>query len=125
MGLSRSPTQRGGRGQRPLRRVWSDRAISPQRYPDRGPSPERQQAADRSRLAVGQGPWLSGVPSRRGVGSAEDSLFHFKAGFSDRRHPYHTWQVVFLDDVYESLTARRREAGAATIRQGFFPAYRA
>jgi hypothetical protein len=60
-----------------------------------------------------------------GVGSAEDSLFYFKAGFSDRRHPYHTWQVVFRDDLYQSLTARRRATATTAIREGFFPAYRA
>jgi hypothetical protein len=60
-----------------------------------------------------------------GVGSAEDSLFHFKAGFSDRRHPYHTWQVVFLEDIYEKLTLRRRAMASTPMRPGYFPAYRA
>jgi hypothetical protein len=60
-----------------------------------------------------------------GVGSAEDSLFHFKAGFADRRHPFQTWEVVFLNDVYEALTARRQAADPTPIRLGFFPAYRA
>jgi len=60
-----------------------------------------------------------------GVGSTSDSLFDFKAGFSDRRHPFSTWEVVFLDDVYRSLTARRQEMKPATMRPGYFPAYRA
>jgi lipid II:glycine glycyltransferase (peptidoglycan interpeptide bridge formation enzyme) len=60
-----------------------------------------------------------------GVGSAADSLFEFKAGFSDRRHSFHTWEVVFLNGVYQSLTARRREVEPSTMRPGYFPAYRA
>jgi hypothetical protein len=60
-----------------------------------------------------------------GVGSAEDSLFRFKTGFSDCRHPYYTWQVVFREDVYQALTARRLESPGAAARPGFFPAYRA
>ncbi len=60
-----------------------------------------------------------------GVGSAEDSLFQFKAGFSDRRHPYYTWQVIFLDEVYQVLTTRRLETAGSAARPGYFPAYRA
>jgi hypothetical protein len=60
-----------------------------------------------------------------GVGCAEDSLFYFKAGFSDRHLPFCTWRVVFLDDVYRSLEARRPEEGLSTSRPEFFPSYRA
>jgi hypothetical protein len=60
-----------------------------------------------------------------GVGGAEDSLFNFKAGFSDRRHEFRTWQLVFLDEAYRSLEAHRRAAGPTTLRAGFFPSYRA
>ena len=60
-----------------------------------------------------------------GVGCAEDSLFAFKAGFSDRHLTFCTWQVVFLDAVYRSLEARRREVGPPARRPDFFPSYRA
>ncbi len=60
-----------------------------------------------------------------GLGSAEDSLFQFKAGFSDRRHPYYTWQVVFREETYQALTARRLTMTGAGPRPDFFPAYRA
>jgi hypothetical protein len=60
-----------------------------------------------------------------GVGCAQDSLFSFKAGFSDLHLPFCTWQVVFLDDIYRWLAARRREAAVPVSRPEFFPSYRA
>jgi hypothetical protein len=69
-----------------------------------------------------------------GVASAEDSLFHFKAGFSPRRHPFHTLRVVVDEDAYARLVglhervvlgARRSAVGAlAHADSRFFPAYR-
>lgn len=56
-----------------------------------------------------------------GVGGSDtDGLFHFKAGFSDRRHPFRTWRVVVDDAAYRSL-CRGTEATDPT----YFPAYRA
>jgi hypothetical protein len=56
-----------------------------------------------------------------GLGGRDDnSLFHFKAGFSDRRHPFHTWRAVVDERAYRALLP----AGAADNRLGFFPAYR-
>ncbi len=55
-----------------------------------------------------------------GVGSREDSLFHFKAGFSDRRHPFFTWRWVIDQEACDALCAGK--AGGAA---GFFPPYRA
>jgi lipid II:glycine glycyltransferase (peptidoglycan interpeptide bridge formation enzyme) len=60
-----------------------------------------------------------------GVGCAEDPLFDFKAGFSDRHLPFCTWQVVFLDDAYRALQARRHGLGPPVSRPEFFPSYRA
>jgi len=69
-----------------------------------------------------------------GVASTDDSLFHFKTGFSSRRLPFHTLRVVVDKDAYARLVglheqdvlARRapREPVAATAETGFFPAYR-
>jgi hypothetical protein len=55
-----------------------------------------------------------------GLGGNDDTLFHFKAGFSGRRHAFHTWRVVVDDDAYEALAS----AGATEDRTKYFPAYR-
>ena len=59
-----------------------------------------------------------------GVGGANDSLFHFKAGFSRLRHPYRTMRSVLDDREYDRLSAAR----ALELPQGqagdFFPRYR-
>jgi hypothetical protein len=57
-------------------------------------------------------------------GSAEDPLFHFKAGFSPRRHTFRTARLVLDTHAYEELCARADEEGEAT-QPAFFPAYRA
>jgi hypothetical protein len=60
-----------------------------------------------------------------GVGGREDGLFHFKAGFSDLRHPFYTWRICSEPTVYERLVAawlEQNTGGSATTE--FFPAYR-
>jgi hypothetical protein len=59
-----------------------------------------------------------------GLGSAEDSLFKFKAGFSPDRHPFRTLRLVCDEDAYASLAARRAPSADAADRSGFFPIYR-
>lgn len=63
-----------------------------------------------------------------GVGGREDSLFQYKAGFSDRRHTFATWRWIVDADAYGELCARReqKEPGEGTIasEDGYFPAYR-
>ena len=63
-----------------------------------------------------------------GVGSKEDSLFFFKAGFSDRRHTFPTWRWVVEPDAYRELCDRnaRRNAGQGVRRASadYFPQYR-
>ena len=63
-----------------------------------------------------------------GVGSKEDSLFHFKAGFSDRRHTFPTWRWVIEPDAYRDLcdrNARRNvEHGVQWASVDHFPQYR-
>jgi hypothetical protein len=54
-----------------------------------------------------------------GLGGAQDSLMHFKAGFSDRRHLFKTWRVVLDQQRYRQFSAN------APTPTGFFPAYRA
>jgi hypothetical protein len=58
-----------------------------------------------------------------GIGGREDSLFHFKAGFSALRAEFQTLRVVFNEDGYETLANRSRAETAGTT--GYFPAYRA
>ena len=63
-----------------------------------------------------------------GVGSKEDSLFHFKAGFSDRRHTFLTWRWVVEPGAYRELcdgNARRNlERGVEWASGDYFPQYR-
>jgi Acetyltransferase (GNAT) domain len=63
-----------------------------------------------------------------GVGGRQDSLFQYKAGFSDRRHEFATWQWVVDEKTYQRL-CREREGRAGSrgwqeVDTGYFPAYR-
>ncbi len=53
-----------------------------------------------------------------GKGGRCDSLFEYKAGFSPRRHPFHTWRVVTDPDAY------RRLVDDPADLSGTFPPYR-
>jgi hypothetical protein len=57
-----------------------------------------------------------------GVGGNEDSLFEFKAGFSDKILNFKTWRFVSDPDVYKNLVVDRW--GKYDIRSDFFPLYR-
>jgi hypothetical protein len=63
-----------------------------------------------------------------GVGGRQDSLFQYKAGFSDRRHAFETWQWVLDPPAYAALTERHVPADDAAPGEAgednFFPAYR-
>ncbi len=63
-----------------------------------------------------------------GVGSNEDALFKFKAGFSKHRHPFYIWKWIVKSNTYEKLTksrrAWRRAEGLSASENGFFPSYR-
>lgn len=58
----------------------------------------------------------------------DDSLLHYKWGFSDRRHCFSIWRWVLLPEIYEALcTAKARLDQDKQLRPtsaGFFPAYR-
>lgn len=60
-----------------------------------------------------------------GVGSRNDSLFEFKAGFSKTRHDFVTWHLVFMPDVYDELKKKRDSILGPAEDAGYFPAYRA
>jgi Acetyltransferase (GNAT) domain len=63
-----------------------------------------------------------------GTGAQTDSVFHFKAGFTDHRHEFLTWRWVVLQEIYDRLQEERRrwrechELKAPTA--GYFPEYR-
>ncbi|HEU4423560.1 MAG TPA: GNAT family N-acetyltransferase [Pilimelia sp.] len=71
-----------------------------------------------------------------GVGGRNNPLFHFKAGFSDARHEFHTWRIVLDPDEYGRLTVTRNPQAASVSANGnanangngngngYFPAYR-
>jgi hypothetical protein len=61
-----------------------------------------------------------------GRGGKEDSLFHFKKGFSKTLHPFFTWRAVLDRPAYHALVGRwEARAGAkADGPEGYFPAYR-
>lgn len=63
-----------------------------------------------------------------GRGAQEDSLFHFKAGFSDRRHRYSTWRWILDPTQYDALTATKTKWNEAhRLRfsaDDHFPLYR-
>jgi len=61
-----------------------------------------------------------------GLGGVEDSLFHFKAGFSPLGAVYQTFRMILDEDRYNALHARCKEryAGCGDEPTEFFPVYR-
>jgi hypothetical protein len=60
-----------------------------------------------------------------GFGGADDSLMHFKRGFSPRTFPFHTWRVVLNPKKYDELLTRAgRKSDPGSITASYFPAYR-
>ncbi|PZF74037.1 GNAT family N-acetyltransferase [Taibaiella soli] len=55
-------------------------------------------------------------------GSDDDSLFLFKAGFSDLNFTYRVWQLVANQPVYEELVAQKQKE--KTLNPNYFPLYR-
>ena len=60
-----------------------------------------------------------------GVGGGQDSLFHFKLGFSPQTFPFRTWRLVLDAAAYDELLTRAgRAPGSGLVAGSFFPAYR-
>lgn len=63
-----------------------------------------------------------------GVGARHDSVFRYKAGFSNRRHTFRIWRWIIQPEIYEELSARTAVQNAANgLRASapeYFPAYR-
>jgi lipid II:glycine glycyltransferase (peptidoglycan interpeptide bridge formation enzyme) len=61
-----------------------------------------------------------------GLGAGEDSLFHFKAGFSDNRKDFYTYRIIADQNKYQDCVSRWREAHepGGNSHDDFFPEYR-
>ncbi|WP_229071129.1 GNAT family N-acetyltransferase [Actinoplanes sp. DH11] len=59
-----------------------------------------------------------------GKGGSNDSLFSYKAGFSPRRHPFHTWRVIASPAAYRALVREHRPQADPDDVTAMFPAYR-
>lgn len=60
-----------------------------------------------------------------GVGGRADSLFEFKAGFSDRRHDFYTYRMILDENKYTDLVARWQQQYSQAADPDYFPLYRA
>jgi Uncharacterized protein involved in methicillin resistance len=59
-----------------------------------------------------------------GVGADDDTVLHFKLGFSPIRRPFRTLRVVVDEQEYARLVAAHDPAADPGDLTGFFPAYR-
>jgi lipid II:glycine glycyltransferase (peptidoglycan interpeptide bridge formation enzyme) len=62
-----------------------------------------------------------------GVGNKEDSLFHFKSGFSGVSRPFELWKFIVNENAYRELVRGKRNINGASnlVECGeFFPIYR-
>lgn len=55
-----------------------------------------------------------------GVGNKEDSLFHFKSGFSKDFKDFNLWKVIVNQEIYDQLTLER----STESESNYFPLYR-
>jgi GNAT superfamily N-acetyltransferase len=60
-----------------------------------------------------------------GVGGANDSLLHFKGGFSPLRHPFRTLRIVIDEAAYRNLASSHDRSLNPKVSAGYFPEYRA
>lgn len=77
--------------------------------------------------------WANDIGARAfhlggGVGAKEDSLFHYKAGFSDCRLDFATWRWVIEPEIYREVCDRwdrkNQLQGLEAMSANYFPAYR-
>lgn len=55
-----------------------------------------------------------------GVGNMEDSLFHFKSGYSKDFKDFNLWKVIINQEIYDQLTLEKR----IETESNYFPLYR-
>lgn len=59
-----------------------------------------------------------------GLGAADDSLLHFKTGFSPLRFQFHTLRAILREAEYRALVKELAEDAGGDGPEGYFPAYR-
>ena len=59
-----------------------------------------------------------------GVGSKEDSLFHFKSGFSKDSMPFKVWKYMVNPTIYNDLVLQRNDIRYCEKSLLYFPRYR-
>ncbi|MGB5355794.1 MAG: hypothetical protein WBN11_03790, partial [Eudoraea sp.] len=62
-----------------------------------------------------------------GVGNKEDSLFHFKSGFSKDFKQFKLWKYIVNQTVYEELVSKKEALACRKFWKNcndFFPCYR-
>lgn len=62
-----------------------------------------------------------------GVGSSEDSLFHFKSGFSKDFKEFKLWKYIVNESIYKELTdlnKQKTQIMGSSSPGNFFPSYR-
>lgn len=59
-----------------------------------------------------------------GVGSKEDSLLHFKSGFSKDSIPFKVWKYMVNQNIYDDLVLQRKDIPNCEQTLQYFPHYR-
>jgi hypothetical protein len=61
-----------------------------------------------------------------GLGSKEDGLFHFKAGFSGDKATFKTMRLVAMREMYQTLVEKWESLSGGKVKgiEGFFPSFR-
>ncbi|MEN6414616.1 MAG: hypothetical protein ABFC84_17900 [Veillonellales bacterium] len=61
-----------------------------------------------------------------GIGGNEDSLFRFKAGFSQTRHAFYTWHIIVNEGIYSQLVSEWEQYNGKKADDicDYFPVYR-
>lgn len=59
-----------------------------------------------------------------GLGNREDSLFHFKSGFSKDFKPFKVWKYIVDHNVYKDLVHQNQKISPCIESDKYFPLYR-
>jgi hypothetical protein len=60
----------------------------------------------------------------RGFGGAEDTLLHFKKGFSNKENAFYLWRLLNNNEIYDELVNELKRKTGIGSRNSYFPAYR-
>ena len=59
-----------------------------------------------------------------GVGNKEDSLFHFKSGFSSKCKDFKVWKYIVNESIYMDLVNKKLDSSLLDPTVNYFPLYR-